>query len=92
MKAIARVLGRIAMIMLAAALIIGISTVAARSVHPRANPLRVNQDIFNQSRERRGPRRRAPESNPAALPIFLRQGAFYALFAIVGRKAFRLRL
>jgi hypothetical protein len=79
MNRLARTLGRIAMIVLAAALFAGLTGIYAHSIRPAA---------YN----RREMRRRPPEMQLSRLPSVIRQCGIFVLLGFVGRKLFRLGL
>ena len=75
---VARILARMALIALAAALFMGLTGIYAHSLRQRSVTQRLEQ-------RRRGPQFRA-------LPAFASQCAVFALITLAGRKVLRLRL
>lgn len=75
---VARILARMALIAMAAALFMGLTGIYAHSLRQRSVTQRLK-------RRGRGPQFRA-------LPTFARQCAVFALIALAGRKVLRLRL
>jgi hypothetical protein len=78
-----RILARLILVAIAAALFVGLAGLWARSIHaPRFKNFRgVPIEV-----------RRPPEPQFSALPKFLGEGFLIAAIAIAGRKLFRLRL
>ncbi len=84
-KLLGRILARLAIIAVAAALFIGLTAVYASTIRPPAN----RRGEYREFRDRR---RRPAGPKLSALPNFLVEGSVVAMIAIAGRMALRLRL
>ena len=103
MKPFARMLGRIAIIAIAAALFAGLTSIYARIMRPRIyrNPPpgdRRDQRARGAPRDRRGrgeladPRRRSDTPQLSRIPEVFQEVVLFALVTFAGRKILRLRL